>query len=186
MKIELLQNFGLMLIKQTKNLGLKELIEISGYKEINSNCIGFGIGPRINASGRMGMADKGLDLFLSTDKEEVKLLANELNELNKLRQETEKEIIEAAINQIENEKLYLNKTLVVTGENWHHGVIGIVSSKITDMYFKPSVLLSFEEDGIGKGSGRSIPGFNIHSALTKCKDKIEKFGRTYYGNRYSC
>ena len=69
-----------------------------------------------------------------------------------------------------------NRAIIVGGENWHHGVIGIVSSKITDMYFKPSILLSFEEDGIGKGSGRSIPGFDLHEALMKCLDSIEKFG----------
>ena len=66
--------------------------------------------------------------------------------------------------------------IIVGGKNWHHGVIGIVSSKITEMYFKPSILLSFEEDGIGKGSGRSIPGFDLHDALMKCSDTIEKFG----------
>ena len=69
-----------------------------------------------------------------------------------------------------------NNTIVVGGENWHHGVIGIVSSKITEMYFKPSILLSFEGDDLGKGSGRSIPGFDLHDALMKCEDCIEKFG----------
>lgn len=126
--------------------------------------------------GRMGVAQKGLELFLSNDEKEVEDIANELNKYNKLRQDTEKEIIESAIEKIETKKLYENNTLVVSGENWHHGVIGIVASKITDRYFKPSILLSFEEDGIGKGSGRSIPGFNIHEALIKCQDKIERFG----------
>ena len=69
-----------------------------------------------------------------------------------------------------------HKVIVLGGKNWHHGVIGIVSSKVTEMYFKPSILLSFEEDGIGKGSGRSIPGFDLHEALTKCGQTIEKFG----------
>ena len=69
-----------------------------------------------------------------------------------------------------------NATITVGGHNWHHGVIGIVSSKITEMYFKPSILLSFEEDGMGTGSGRSIPGFDLHEALSKCTDTIEKFG----------
>lgn len=80
------------------------------------------------------------------------------------------------IRKIKAEHLDENKAIIVGGENWHHGVIGIVSSKITEMYFKPSILLSFEEDGIGKGSGRSIPGFDLHEALMKCSDTIEKFG----------
>ena len=77
--------------------------------------------------------------------------------------------------QIEQKKLAENNTIVVIGENWHHGVIGIVSSKITELYFKPSILLC-EEEELGKGSGRSIPGFDLYEALTECEDLIEKFG----------
>lgn len=167
---------GLMLIKQTKNIGLRSIINSSGYTKIDSNTISFGIAPRINACGRMGQAEKALKLFLSKNINEVNELTKELNEYNKLRQETEKEIFENAIKQIEEKHIYENNSIIVAGENWHHGVIGIVSSKITDMYFKPSILLSFEDDGIGKGSGRSIPGFDLHEALSKCSDVIEKFG----------
>lgn len=167
---------GLMLIKQTKNIGLKSIINSSGYKCIDSTTISFGVAPRINACGRMGKAEEALDLFLSTDINEVNKLTNKLNEHNKERQETEKAIFENAVEKIERERLNENRAIIVGGENWHHGVIGIVSSKITDMYFKPSILLSFEEDGIGKGSGRSIPGFDLHEALMKCLDNIEKFG----------
>ena len=167
---------GLMLVKQTKNIGLKSIINSSGYKNIDSTTISFGVAPRINACGRMGKAEEALDLFLSTDINEVNDLTNKLNAHNKERQETEKAIFENAIEKIESEKLNENRAIIVGGENWHHGVIGIVSSKITDMYFKPSILLSFEEDGIGKGSGRSIPGFDLHEALMKCLDSIEKFG----------
>ena len=80
------------------------------------------------------------------------------------------------MNKIEQNNLDKNRTIVVGGEGWHHGVIGIVSSKITEKYFKPSILLSFEEDGTGKGSGRSIPGFDLHEALMKCENCLEKFG----------
>ena len=104
------------------------------------------------------------------------MITSKLNEYNKERQETEKSIFENAVKRIEKEHLDENRTIVVGGENWHHGVIGIVASKITDMYFKPSILLTFEEDGTGKGSGRSIPGFDLHEALTKCENNIEKFG----------
>lgn len=167
---------GLMLVKQTKNIGLRSIINSSGYTKIDSNTISFGVAPRINACGRMGKAKEALDLLLSTDIQEVNELTQKLNDHNKERQETEKAIFENAIEKIEKEKLNENKAIIVGGENWHHGVIGIVSSKITDMYFKPSILLSFEEDGIGKGSGRSIPGFDLHEALMQCLDTIEKFG----------
>lgn len=167
---------GLMLIRQTRNIGLKSIIDTSGYTKIDSNSISFGIAPRINACGRMGKAEDALELFLSKNYNEVSELAKKLNDYNKLRQDTEKEIYENAIKQIEQNKLDKNNSIIVGGHNWHHGVIGIVSSKITEMYFKPSILLSFEEDGIGTGSGRSIPGFDLHEALTKCLGSVEKFG----------
>lgn len=167
---------GLMLIRQTRNIGLKSIIDTSGYTKIDSNSISFGIAPRINACGRMGKAEDALELFLSKNYNEVSELAKKLNDYNKLRQDTEKEIYENAIKQIEQNELDKNNSIIVGGHNWHHGVIGIVSSKITEMYFKPSILLSFEEDGIGTGSGRSIPGFDLHEALTKCLDNVEKFG----------
>lgn len=167
---------GLLLVAQTKNIGLRSIINSSGYNKIDSNTISFGVAPRINACGRMGKAEEALELFLSKDKNEVNELTNKLNEHNRKRQETEKTIFENAVEKIKEEHLDENKAIIVGGENWHHGVIGIVSSKITEMYFKPSILLSFEEDGIGKGSGRSIPGFDLHEALAKCSDTIEKFG----------
>ena len=167
---------GLMLIKQTRNIGLKSIINSSGYSKIDSNMISFGVAPRVNACGRMGKAEEALELFLSQNINEVNELTKKLNEHNRERQETEKAIFENAVAMIEKEKLNENNAIIVGGENWHHGVIGIVSSKITEMYFKPSILLSFEEDGIGKGSGRSIPGFDLHEALMQCLDTIEKFG----------
>ena len=167
---------GLLLVAQTKNIGLRSIINSSGYNKIDSNTISFGVAHRINACGRMGKAEEALELFLSKDKNEVNELTNKLNEHNRKRQETEKAIFENALEKIKAEHLDENKAIIVGGENWHHGVIGIVSSKITEMYFKPSILLSFEEDGIGKGSGRSIPGFDLHEALMKCSDTIEKFG----------
>ena len=167
---------GLLLVKQTKNMGLRSIINSSGYSKVDSNTISFGVAPRINACGRMGKAEEALELLLSTDIYKVNELTKKLNEHNKERQEIEKNIYESAVEKIEKNHLDENRTIVVGGEDWHHGVIGIVSSKITDMYFKPSILLSFEENGTGKGSGRSIPGFDLHQALTKCQDTLEKFG----------
>lgn len=167
---------GLQLIRQTQNIGLRSIIQSSGYSKIDSNSISFGIAPRINACGRMGKAEEALELLLSKNYNRVSELTKKLNEHNRIRQETEKNIFENAVKQIEEEHLKDKNAILVGGENWHHGVIGIVSSKITEMYFKPSILLSFEEDGIGKGSGRSIPGFDLHDALRQCTNTIEKFG----------
>lgn len=147
----------------------------SGYKNLDSTTISFGVAPRINACGRMGHADEALNLFLSKDIYEVNELTKKLNDYNKMRQEKEKSIYEDTVNQIEKNKLYENCAIVVGGDNWHHGVIGIVSSKITDLYFKPSILLCYDNE-LAKGSGRSIPGFDLHDALMKCQDTIEKFG----------
>ena len=166
---------GLLLVEQTRNMGLKSLLISSGYKNIDSTTISFGVAPRINACGRMGHADEALKLFLSNDIYEVNELTKKLNEFNVLRQSMEKAIYENAIEQIDKEKLYDNNSIIVGGENWHHGVIGIVSSKITDLYYKPSILLCYEGEQ-AKGSGRSIPGFDLHEALSKCQDTIEKYG----------
>ena len=166
---------GLKLVKQTKNLGLREIIKSSGYNQIDSNTISFGVAPRINACGRMGHQEEALKLFLETEEKEVNQLTQKLNEYNKIRQETEKKIYNEAVEEIEKEKLYNKNTIVIMKKNWHHGVIGIVASKITELYFKPSILLCEEEEN-AKGSGRSIPGFDLYEALTNCKEHIDRFG----------
>ena len=166
---------GLMLVNQTRNVGLKSLLISSGYKKIDSTTISFGVAPRINACGRMGHAEEALKLFLSDNIVEVQELTKKLNDYNLKRQETEKGIYQEALKKIEEENLDKNDTIIVAGENWHHGVIGIVASKITELYFKPSILLCYEGEE-AKGSGRSIPGFDLHDALMKCLDHIEKFG----------
>ena len=165
---------GLKLVQVTKNIGLKTLLDTVGYKKIDSITISFGVAPRINACGRMGFQNEALDLFLTKSEKEAMEISDRLNEYNRERQDTEKKIFSEALQKIE--KSEKDKPCIILGsENWHHGVIGIVASKVTDMYFKPSILICFE-DGIGKGSGRSIPGFDLHEALMKCSDTIEKFG----------
>ena len=165
---------GLKLVAVTKNIGLRTLLETIGFKTIDSGTISFGVAPRINACGRMGHQEEALKLFLSDDAEEAKKIANELNRFNQERQAREKEIFEQAVQKIEESEK--NKTCLILGsDNWHHGIIGIVSSKVTDIYFKPSILICFEGNE-GKGSGRSIPGFDLHEALMNCSDSIEKFG----------
>lgn len=114
---------GLLLISQTKNIGLYSIIKSSGYSKVDSNTISFGIAPRINACGRMGKAEEALELLLSKNINNVNELTRKLNEHNRVRQETEKSIFENAIKKIEQEHLDKNNSIVVGGENWHHGVI---------------------------------------------------------------
>lgn len=126
-------------------------------------------------AGRMGHAEEALKLFLSKNNNEVNQLTQKLNDYNQKRQEIEKRIYEEAIQQITEKQLDQKNAIIVMGEGWHHGVIGIVASKITELYYKPSILLCLEGEE-AKGSGRSIPGFDLHEALMKCQNKITKFG----------
>ena len=171
-----ISKLGLRLVKQTRNIGLKVLLESIGYKKIDSNTISFGIAPRINACGRMGHEKEALKLFLTNNIEEAKQITQKLNEYNLQRQEIEKRIFDEAQELMQNPEEQKLPCIVLRKENWHHGVIGIVSSKITDMYFKPSILMCIEEGNIAKGSGRSIQGFDIHEALENCKENIKQFG----------
>ena len=166
---------GLKLIAIGRNAVLKSIILSSGYKDISSMTISFGIAPRVNACGRMGFAEEALKLFLSDDINEIQTKTNKLNEFNKERQEKEKAIFEEAVKIIEDENELENDIIVLSGKGWHHGVIGIVASKITDMYLKPSILLC-EEEGFCKGSGRSIPGLDLHEALCETSDFLDKYG----------
>ncbi len=165
---------GLKLVEKTKNIGLKTLLEVSGYSKVDSNTISFGLAPRINACGRMGKAQEALNLFFTENKEEAKEIAEKLNDYNRKRQEIEKTIFEEAKQQIEEQKEE-KQVFVLGGNGWHHGVIGIVASKITELYFKPSILVCFENEE-AKGSGRSIPGFDLYEALSKCNTYLEKYG----------
>ena len=166
---------GLKLVEQTRSPGVRALLNAAAYKEVNSNTVSFGIAPRINACGRMGHERDALDLFLTENIVEANRITEKLNEYNKTRQEIEKRMFEEAIQKIETENFKENNAIVLGGENWHHGVIGIVASKITELYYKPSILICFEENE-GKGSGRSIPGFDLHAALCSSSDYLEKYG----------
>lgn len=165
---------GLKLVEITQNIGLKTLLKDVGYKKVDSTTISFGIAPRINACGRMGHEQEALQLFLTKNIVEAQQISEKLNEYNRARQETEKKIFEQALKMVEKEEK--NKSCIILGnDEWHHGVIGIVASKVTEMYFKPSILICFEGED-GKGSGRSIPGFDLHDALSNCDEYIDKFG----------
>lgn len=174
----ILVKYGIKRLESTENVGLKALINCAGLKDkpISSFGISFGLAPRINAAGRVGDASRAVKLFTSKDEESANRIAAELNEENKFRQDTEAWIMQQAIQLIESEIDFdREKVIVAAGEGWHHGIIGIVASKITEKYYRPCILLT-HEDGVCKGSARSIEGFNLFDALTHCKDLLEKFG----------
>ena len=172
-----ISKLGLKLVAQTKCLGLKSLLEANMSKNspINANTVSFGIAPRINACGRIGYELEAVKLFMTENIVESRNLTEKLNSYNKTRQDIEKKIFEEAKEIIEKNNLQNNNTIIIGKEGWHHGVIGIVASKITELYFKPTILIGFE-DGIGKGSGRSVPGFDLHEALHSLGDYLEKYG----------
>ena len=149
---------GLMLMANTKNYGLKALIDAAGYGKIDSISISFGVAPKINACGRMGSANDALQLLLSKNMEEATEKLSDIIQFNNHRQTLEKNIYNEAIEQIQEKNLENVSSIVLGGYNWHSGVIGIVASKITELYFKPCILICFDKESeIGKGSGRSIP-----------------------------
>lgn len=165
-------------INKTENLGLKTLLDICKLKDkkINAGHIGFVIAPRINAAGRIASADTGVKLFTTEDVEEARKLANFLEEENQNRQKIENEILQEALSMIKEDNQYdEEKVLVLYNENWHHGVIGIVASRIVEEYYKPTIILT-TEDGIAKGSARSISGFDIFESLKQCQNFFIKFG----------
>lgn len=174
----IIAKYGIEAIEKTANLGLKELIRYSGLgeKPINTYSISFVLAPRINAAGRIGDARRAVRLFNTKDEQEAINIVAELNEDNKLRQDIEMSILESALSAIEKDvDLDKDNVIIAAGEGWHHGIIGIVASKITEKYYRPCILFSVEH-GIGKGSGRSIEGFNLFEALSRCSDNIEQFG----------
>lgn len=169
---------GLKLMKEGKNLGLRELIKVCGIEtnKIGSSHIGYSVGPRINASGRLGYSYLGVQLFTTDSQEEAKEIANILESKNIERQMIESKMYKEAEEVMANDESYKDdKVLVIAHEGWQHGVIGIVASKLTEKYYKPTVLLTIEGDE-ATGSARSIKGFSIFEALESCKDLMNKFG----------
>ena len=163
---------GLMLLKQTKNIGLKLLLKKSQIKEIDSTSISFGITPRINAAGRLGNQYDSLELFITENYEKAENLAEKLNSYNLERQKIGNKIYEEALLQLKDKE---NNCIILGKENWNHGIIGIVSSKITEKFYKPSILVCFEgEKAIG--SGRSIEGFDLYKAISSSKQYLSAFG----------
>lgn len=162
----------------TWNQGLKALMKVSDLegKKMTAGRIGFGIGPRLNAAGRIKHAREAVELFIGHDPMMCMAVAEELDQVNKDRQSLEKRIFDEAVGIIENTiDPKVKKIIVVASANWHHGVIGIVASKLVERYYRPVVILAVEE-GIASGSARSVEGFNIFAALSANKHLFNKFG----------
>lgn len=169
---------GLDLISRCDNNGIKALLNVTGLtdKKITAGHIGFVIGPRINATGRLDSAKYGVELLICDNYDDALLLAKKLDDENKKRQEIEGEILKEAEEILSKRLDYENEiVLVIDSNDWNHGVIGIVSSRITEKYYKPSVMISIENDE-GRGSARSISSFDIFDSMNKCKDLFNKFG----------
>ncbi|MCM1330494.1 MAG: single-stranded-DNA-specific exonuclease RecJ [Ruminococcus sp.] len=168
---------GLHYLENTENAGLKALMAVASVKPpISSVTAAFSLAPRLNASGRFGSARDAVELLLCEDENSAEEMANRLNALNNERKKTENEImsvIEAHIN--ENPEILYKRIIFLYGEGWHHGVIGIVASKIVERFGKPVFILSDDGD-FARGSARSVEGFSIHKALTACAEHLTKFG----------
>ncbi|MDE7364812.1 MAG: single-stranded-DNA-specific exonuclease RecJ [Ruminococcus sp.] len=171
-------SYGLELINNTDRPALIALKEVAGLnnKKVDSRSIGFGLAPRINASGRFGSPKTAVKLFLCESYEEALPLAQELNTLNEERKNAENKIVSEIYQMIdENPSLVRDRVIFICGKNWHHGVIGIVASKIQEKFGKPCFIAS-EENGEIRGSARSFGDFSVFNALTYAKDSLEKFG----------
>jgi single-stranded-DNA-specific exonuclease len=169
---------GAIEIARSNRPGLKKLIEVSGVRPpIFTEDIGYRLGPRLNAAGRLSTAEKSLQLLLTQDEAEAKELAEFLDKQNRERQDIEKQIFAAVEEKIANEfNPSRDAAIVVWARGWHAGVLGIVASRIIHKYHRPAIVIGFDENGLGKGSGRSIEGLNLVQALTRCADKLQKYG----------
>src|SRR5438094_800248 len=170
---------GLRTLARTQKPGLRALMKVAHVDPaaVDAGKVGFRLAPRINAAGRLGHPRAALELLLTDEVDEARRLADRLEDLNRDRQAVEERILRAAIAQVEEwpEARRRRRGYVVSGEDWHEGVIGIVASRLVERYHRPVVLIAGGE-GLWKGSGRSIPSFDLHGALGACTRFLERFG----------
>ena len=170
-----LEKYGLMVLNKTKRIGLIKLVEVAGGKmgELDTMSVGFMIGPRINAAGRMQNASKALDLLLEEDEDKAGIMARELDKINKDRQKVSREICKQAIDMVESKE---KKSLsIVVGDGWPAGLIGLVAGKLVTEYQRPAYVVTKKGDKY-VGSGRTIKGFDVTAALRVASDYLDKFG----------
>jgi single-stranded-DNA-specific exonuclease len=169
--------YGLKLLSETSNVGLRALIRAAGLegKPLTAGRVGFILGPRLNAVGRLGHALRGVELLLTEDEGQANAIARELEELNRRRQEIDRATLDQARRMVDALDLDETYGIVLGAEGWHAGVIGIVASRIVEETGRPAVLVALD-GGEGKGSGRSIAAFDLHAALGECRDLFRRFG----------
>jgi single-stranded-DNA-specific exonuclease len=180
----ILAKHGLGRFAQTKKPGLKALMDISGLsnREINARHIGYILGPRINASGRLGSPEDSLRLLFAQTQERAYHLAQKLDRGNRTRQKMESQTFQEAIELVERQINFKEHSIIVLGAaHWHQGVVGIVASRLVERYLRPTIVVTLADD-FGHGSGRSIGNFHLLEAVTRCKDLLEEYG----GHRQAC
>jgi single-stranded-DNA-specific exonuclease len=169
--------YGLKMLAETKNLGLRALIRSAGLdgKPLTAGRVGFILAPRLNAVGRLGHALRGVELLTASTEHEANSIARELEELNVKRQEIDRGVLEQARERVR--RLDLDETfgIVLAGEGWHPGVIGIVASRLVEEFGRPTILIGLDGDE-GKGSGRSISRFDLHAGIGQCRQLLKRFG----------
>nr|MCU0636801.1 single-stranded-DNA-specific exonuclease RecJ [Gemmatimonadaceae bacterium] len=172
-----LVRYGLKLLAESAHAGVRALVRSSGLegKPLTAGRVGFILAPRLNAVGRIGDARRGLTLLLADDDDTAFPIARELEELNRQRQEMDRDVLAEATRIVEAGPADSRVGWVIAGERWHPGVIGIVASRIVELTGRPAVLLSRDGDE-AKGSGRSIGAFDLHAGLTQCRDLFDRFG----------
>lgn len=174
--------YGLRELTASVRPGIQALKDVAGVKgEVGCGTVGFRLAPRLNAAGRLEDAALGVDLLLTCDRERARIMAAALEESNAERQALEQQILREAVAMVGGEPgMAGKKSIVLASETWHPGVIGIVASRLVDLYHRPTILIALQE-GNGRGSGRSIPSFHLHDALHACSDHLLKFG----GHKYA-
>jgi single-stranded-DNA-specific exonuclease len=168
---------GLKLMRETRNVGLQALLEAAGLDDgaLTAGRVGFTLAPRLNAAGRLGHALRGVELLLADDPGEARAIARELEELNRRRQQMDRDTLAEALAMAAMRPADASWGLVLAAEGWHAGVIGIVASRVVEQLHRPTVLVALDGDS-GKGSGRSIPAFDLHAGLGECRDLLARFG----------
>jgi single-stranded-DNA-specific exonuclease len=169
--------YGLKMLAETRNIGMRALLRASGLdgKQLTAGRIGFILAPRLNAAGRLGHAIRGVELLLTDDEHQANIIARELEELNQRRQDIDRATLEQARERVLAMDLDEMFSIVLADDSWHPGVIGIVASRLVEEFGRPAVLIALSGDQ-GKGSGRSIPKFDLHGALGKSKDLLLRYG----------
>lgn len=169
--------YGLKMLAETRNIGMRALLRASGLdgRELTAGRIGFILAPRLNAAGRLGHAIRGVQLLLTENEHEANVIARELEELNHRRQEIDRATLEQARERVLAMNLDEQYSIVLADESWHPGVVGIVASRLVEEFGRPTVLIALSGEQ-GKGSGRSIPKFDLHGALGKSREHLIRYG----------